>query len=214
MINAVVLAAGQSRRMGMPKPLLRFGNTTFLGQIVSVLRRACLGRITVVLGAGAEAIAESVGLSGTRVVVNLGWQDGQLSSLIAALREVPAEAEAMLLCLADNPFITPEIVKAVVGAFRRTGSPIVIPVHGGRRGHPALFARSMFDELLNAPASEGARYVVHANRDKVLELDVPTSAVLTRIDTPQDYVAHFGVEPQVIPAQPRVKEESDVAGRS
>ena len=195
MINAIVLAAGESRRMGKPKPLLRFEDTTFLGQIVSVLHRLHADWITVVLGAGAEAVQRSVDLSGVEVVINVDYCQGQLSSLIAALRHVPAEADAILLCLVDNPFITPEIVDRVIAAYRETAGAIVIPVHDRRRGHPTLFARSLFDELLNAPADEGARHVVHANADRVVEVTVPENAVLAGIDTPEQYRAHFGIDP-------------------
>ncbi len=195
MINAIVLAAGESRRMGKPKPLLRCGGTTFLERIVSVLRASDADRITVVLGAQAADIRATTDLSAVEVVMNEDYQRGQLSSLIAGLRSVPAEADAILLCLVDNPFLTAETVNRVIGAFRETQSPIVIPVFDKRRGHPALFSRTVFPDLLDAPPEEGARHVVHANADKVLEIDVPDSTIPVRIDTPEDYRLHFGVAP-------------------
>jgi molybdenum cofactor cytidylyltransferase len=220
MIDALVLAAGESKRMGMPKPLLRFPRgscvlarhgqasedarptksiaTTFLEQIVSVLGNGDVDRITVVLGARAQMIQASTDLSGTDVVVNENYRDGQLSSLIAGLRSEPPETEAILLCLVDNPLITVGSVDGVIGAFRVTGKPIVIPVFEGRRGHPALFARAMFDELLHAPADKGARYVVQSNEDQVFEVDIPEPSILARIDTPEDYVSHFRTAPQII----------------
>jgi molybdenum cofactor cytidylyltransferase len=231
MIEATVLAAGESRRMGMPKPLLRFGATTFLEQIVGVLRRCDVGGITVVLGAQAEMIRARTDLSGVNVVVNENYRDGQLSSLIAGLhrgagvpplcpagilpvaraqergrdalatedqgQDARATREAILVCLVDNPFISPDVVGRIIGAFRESYQPIVVPVFNGRRGHPALFAALVFDELLHAPVSEGARHVVNADRARVLEVEVPDSAILARIDTPEDYHAHFGIPPQI-----------------
>ena len=110
MINAIVLAAGESKRMGRPKPLLPFGQTTFLGHILSVLGASDVGVTTVVLGAGADTIRNSVDLSGVQVVVNADYEKGQLLSLVAAMNALPAEVEAILLCLVDHPFITVELV--------------------------------------------------------------------------------------------------------
>lgn len=213
----------------MPKPLLRFGDTTFLEQIIGVLRRCDVGGISVALGAQAEKVLASTDLSGVNVVVNERYRDGQLSSLIAGLHRgegVPplrpagilpvvrmqergrdalatedqgqdALATAILLCLVDNPFITVAVVESIIKAFRESRRPIVIPVFNGRRGHPALFGASVFEELLNAPASEGARHVVHADRARVLEVEVADEGILAKIDTPEDYVAYFGTPPRI-----------------
>jgi molybdopterin molybdotransferase len=213
MIHALVLAAGESRRMGMPKPLLRFGSqsrscgdarptksgdTTFLERIIGVLRDSDVDGTTVVLGARADTIQASVDLSGVDVAVNEDYRQGQLSSLIKGLKSLPAGTEAILLCLVDHPFITTDVVNRLIGAFRETHRPIVLPVVNGRRGHPALFARSLFDELAHAPQDKGARHVVSANEDRILEVDVPDRGVLTSIDTPADYRSCFGEEPQVV----------------
>lgn len=200
MINAMILAAGESRRMGMPKPLLRYGDTTFLEQILAVVRHSVVDRVTVVLGAHSQMIRASTDLSQTDVVINEDYRKGQLSSLIAGLQAVPPETEAVLVCLVDHPFITVDVVNRVIGAFRETRSPIVVPVFGARRGHPALFARSMFGELVNAPIEEGARHVLYSNADKVFEVEIPEPAVLRGIDTPEDYVSYFRTDPRIIAA--------------
>ena len=207
MINAMILAAGESRRMGMPKPLLRYGDTTFLGQILSVVRQSVVDRATVVLGAHSGMIRKSVDLSQVDVVINENYREGQLSSLIAGLKSVPSEVEAILMFLADHPFVTVDVVNRIVDAFCETKSPIVVPVFQTRRGHPSLFARSMFDELINAPVDEGARHVLYSNEDKVLEVKVPEAAVLTRIDTPEDYVSHFATDPRIVAAGHTREEE-------
>jgi len=198
MIRAIVLAAGESKRMGMPKALLQFGGATFLEQIVSVLQQSEVDGVTVVLGAQAARIRASTDLAGVDVVVNEDYRKGQLSSLVAGLKSRPFQTEAILVCLVDNPLVTGAIVNRVVRAFHETGKPIVIPVFKGRRGHPALFARAMFDELLNAPADEGARYVVRSHKDQVFEVDIPEPAILARIDTPEDYLSHFGMAPRIM----------------
>jgi len=201
MINAIVLAAGESRRMGMPKPLLQFGKAgeiTFLGQIVSVLQQSRVDRTTVVLGAQAQRIRTALDLSGAEVVLNENYREGQLSSLIAGLKSLPPEAEAILLCLVDNPFITVGVADEVASAFRLTRRPIVIPVFEGERGHPTLFSREMFDQLLAAPADKGARHAVYSNEDKIFEVPVAEPGIRLRIDTPEDYLSQFGIAPRVI----------------
>jgi molybdenum cofactor cytidylyltransferase len=195
MINAIILAAGESTRMGKPKPLLRFGDRTFLEQIIAVLQEARVDRTTVVLGAQAGAIEKAIDLSGVDMVVNQDYRNGQLSSLLAGLEAVPSQAEAALLCLVDGPFITTEIVRQVIATFRTSGSSIVIPTFEGRRGHPSLFARSMFQKLREAPADEGARHVVYANEDKITEVEIADRGVVTGVNTPEDYRLHFGTEP-------------------
>jgi len=195
MINAIVLAAGESKRMGKSKPLLRFNDKTFLDQIISALKVSDVDRITVVLGAKAEMIKNSIDLSGTNIVINKDYQKGQLSSLIAAIEDTPQETDAILVCLVDNPFITKEVINKIIAKFRETNNPIIVPVFNGQRGHPTLFSRSLFSELVNAPEEQGARYVLHSNAEKVLELETSESTILTGIDTPEDYRFQFGTNP-------------------
>jgi molybdenum cofactor cytidylyltransferase len=197
MIDAIVLAAGESTRMGMPKPLLRFGDTTFLEQILSVLCCSPVDAITVVLGSQAEAIRISTDLSDVNVVMNENYREGQLSSLTAGLKSISGETGAVLLCLVDNPLITTDVVGRIIAAFRESYKSIVVPVFNGRRGHPALFAAAVFEELLNAPAGEGARCVVNADRARVLEVEVSEPNILARIDTPEDYASYFGMPPEI-----------------
>jgi molybdenum cofactor cytidylyltransferase len=195
MINAVILAAGLSERMGKPKPLLKFKDKTFLEQIIFVLKTSDVDAVTVVLGAQAETIEKSVDLSGTNVVINKDYKKGQLSSLIAAIKNTPEQTEAILLCLADCPFITKDLVNSIIVKFRQTDSPIIVPVFNKERGHPTLFASSLFDQLLNAPQDQGARYVLYSNQDKVTELETPDPAARISIDTPADYKTHFQADP-------------------
>jgi len=159
-----------------------------------VLKVPDVDRITVVLGAEAEAIKKSVDLSGINVVVNKDYQKGQLSSLIAALKDTPEQTEAILLCLVDTPFITKEVVSKIIRKFKETNQPIIVPVFNKKRGHPTLFSRSLFNELANAPKDQGARYVVYSNEEKTLELETSESGILVSIDTPDDYKFYFGAD--------------------
>ena len=195
MINAIVLAAGESRRMGKLKPLLRFKDKTFLDQIISALRASDADRITIVLGAGAEMVKNSIDLSGTNIVINKDYKKGQLSSLTAAIKDTPQETDAILVCLVDNPFITKEVINKIIAKFKETNNPIIIPVFNRQRGHPTLFSRSLFSELVNAPKEQGARYVLYSNEENVLELEISEGTILMGIDTPEDYRLRFGTNP-------------------
>jgi molybdenum cofactor cytidylyltransferase len=195
MIDAIVLAAGESRRMGRPKPLLPFEGNTFLGQIISVLAASDIDAITVVLGAEADQVTESVDLSDVRAVVNKDYQKGQLSSLVAAMLGIHPQTDAILLCLVDHPFITTQVVDAIANKFAETSGRIIVPVFNSHRGHPTLFARPLFGQLLNAPEDRGARHVLYSNESEVLELETSDSGILIGIDTPEDYARHFGRAP-------------------
>jgi molybdenum cofactor cytidylyltransferase len=195
MIHAIVLAAGESRRMGRPKALLPYQQETFLGHIISVLKSSTVDEITLVLGAHAEFIQSSIDLQRVSIVINQHYTQGQLSSLIAALQNLPEETDAALLCLVDSPFVTKETVNTIITQYRKSGSSIIVPVFGGKRGHPSLFSRPVFPDLLNAPLDQGARYVLQSRQKDVLEVAVADPGILIRIDTPEDYQRRFGTHP-------------------
>lgn len=198
MINAIILAAGESKRMGKPKPLLRIKNKTFLEQIIFELKLSDIDRITVVLGADAEKIKNSIDLSGTNMVFNENYRNGQLSSLIAGLKDIPEEVEAILVFLVDNPFITKEIVNKIISKFKEANSAIIVPVFGKKRGHPTLFSKSIFNEIISAPKDRGARYVIYSNREKTFEIKMNEKEILAGINTPEDYKKYFDRDPETL----------------
>lgn len=188
MIAAAVLAAGESSRMGSPKPLLEIDGETFIARVLSTLRSARIGTIKVVLGHDAGRIMREARLSSDEVVFNPDYRRGQLSSLIAAIEALQGAAvDGLLVCLVDHPLISQRTVDSLIESFYSSGKLIIIPTYRGRRGHPVLFSSELFPELRFAPLSEGARYVVRKNRDHVLELEVDDQGILVDIDTPEDY---------------------------
>ena len=187
-VAAIVLAAGQSRRMGFPKALLPIDGHTFLQHVVAALAASRASAIYVVLGSDHQRIRAEVDVAPAEVVLNPNWEQGQLSSLVTGLCALPpGRYDAALMALVDHPLIDPVVVDAVIGGFEATGRPIVVPVHDGRRGHPVLFAAALFPELLAAPLDQGARAVVRAHADEVLEVPTPAPGILADIDTPQLY---------------------------
>lgn len=186
-VDAIVLAAGESSRMGRPKPLLPLNGGTFLGHLLDEIRASRVSQTLIVLGHHPEVVLEAMPEIAPIAIVNEEYQLGQLSSLHAGLREVGDTPDAVLMCLADHPFVTREVVDAIIVAHERTHRPIIVPTYGGGRGHPTLFARPLFAELLAAPLDQGARVVVRAHADEVLELVTEEAGVLADVDTPQQY---------------------------
>ena len=186
MIGAIVLAAGSSSRMGKSKAELRTGpgGRTFVETIEGTLAGAGVSAVRIVVAPGAPRPPE-------RGVVNPDPSQGMLSSVHCGLRAFPEDLEAVFVWPVDHPLVGRDTVVAMIGAFRASGAPVVVPTHEGRRGHPVLFAARVFSELMAASPSLGARAVVKAHDDR-LELAVADGNVLEDIDTPEDYARVFG----------------------
>jgi molybdenum cofactor cytidylyltransferase len=193
-IDAILLAAGESRRMGFPKPLLNLDGETFIARTLRLILPT-VERVVIVLGAHAGRIRAAIPADARITIVeNPGYADGQLSSLKIGLGALAPEASAAMVHLADHPLVTTSTYLAMAEAYRRTRGPIVIARHAGRRGHPAIFDRSVFPELLAAPLSEGARAVVNAVPARIVYTDVDDPGVALDLDTPED-LARAGLPP-------------------
>jgi molybdenum cofactor cytidylyltransferase len=187
-IAAIILAAGESTRMGRPKPLCTFGERPALELVLDACGRAGLIRI-VVLGHGAEEIRAGVKFGGAIVVDNPDFQKGQTSSLQAGLRALPPQVEAFVLFPADHPLITAEEIKPIILEYRRRRQErqIFVPSYNLKRGHPVLFDGSLRTELLRLPPDTPARRVVDLHPGRIAYVEIPTSAILMDMDTPEDY---------------------------
>jgi molybdenum cofactor cytidylyltransferase len=184
--EAILLAAGESRRMGYPKPLLKLGSRTFIEILAAAILQS-VARLIVVVGAHADAVRGAIPADPRILVVeNPDFLKGQLSSIKAALPRVGAAAAGALIHLADHPMVRAETFAAVVDSYRRARKPIAIARYRGRRGHPVLFARELFVELAAAPEDQGARAVVLADPSRVAYVDVDDAGVLADLDTPED----------------------------
>ncbi len=188
-ICAILLAAGESRRMGYPKPLLKIGDDTFIGHLAAEILEV-IPRLVIVLGAHADRVRPAIPRDGRIAVLdNPAYARGQLSSLKVGLRFAIAEhARAVVVHLADHPKVAATTFRELVAAHDRLSRPIVIARYQGRRGHPALFDAAVFDELLDAPEDQGARVVVNADPGRVAYVDVDDAGVALDLDTPDDLI--------------------------
>jgi len=186
MIGAIVLAAGSSSRMGRAKAHLPAGPSgrSFVDTVTETLAGAGVSEVRVVVSPGLTRPPR-------QAVVNPDPSAGMLSSVQCGLRAFRETPDAVFVWPVDHPLVERDTVVAMVAAFQRAGAPVIVPTHGGRRGHPVLFASRIFSELLAADPSVGARSVVHAHDDR-LELAVADPGVVADIDTPEDYARVFG----------------------
>jgi molybdenum cofactor cytidylyltransferase len=200
MISAIVLAAGASSRMGQAKAALPFGQTgeTVVARVVRTLLNGGVPDVVVVAGAHIDAVRAAMPRheSRARVIEHLGWEQGQLSSLLAGLDAIENPLlEAALVTLVDVPLVQSSTVAELVAAWRRTHAPIVRPVDpstslragGERHGHPVVFDRSIFADLRAADPATGAKAVFAIHRDRILNVEVNDSGAFKDIDTPADY---------------------------
>jgi molybdenum cofactor cytidylyltransferase len=188
-VNAgLILAAGESRRMGRPKALLDYHGETFLDRLTGLLAARC-SPVIVVLGAAAEEIRKASRGNAT-FVINPDYRRGQTSSLQCGLRSVPEQAEGVLFTLVDHPAVERKTIDALLDS---TGRGLVrVPRHEGRRGHPVWFSRELIPQFLAMSADEAARDVVRSHAARTDFVDVNDLGVLADIDDPAAYQALIG----------------------
>jgi CTP:molybdopterin cytidylyltransferase MocA len=178
--------------MGRPKAGVPLSDRadTFLSRVLRTLTSAGLPEIVVVTGCASEEVRSAAGRVGSHVRFehNDRWAAGQLSSLLAGLRERPGDRlEAVMVSLVDAPLASPTTVARVLEAWRRTRAPIVRPACGDLHGHPVIFDRALFDELRAADPTFGAKSVVRAHEDHIVNVPVDDPGAYVDIDTPEDY---------------------------
>jgi CTP:molybdopterin cytidylyltransferase MocA len=181
-VAGIILAAGESRRMGSPKALLRYRGQTFLDTLVELFAARC-APVIVVLGAHAAQIRQQAARPAT-FVMNADFARGMTTSLQCGLRALPGTAASVLFTLVDHPAVAPSTIDALLAD---TGALVRVPRYGGRRGHPIWFARELAPEFLELGESGAARDVVHAHRAQTDYVDVDDPGILADIDDPAAY---------------------------
>jgi molybdenum cofactor cytidylyltransferase len=189
MLAAVILSGGASQRMGSPKALLPYQGRPFLEHLLDLTVHSKIGTRRVVLGLHAEPVTAAVKLGPGEIVLNEDWQDGQLSSIRAALRSLPTRTDGMILFLIDHPLISAALVNDLIEQFYspQNSSPtkIVLPLFRGRRGHPVIFSADLYADLLAAPVDKGARAVVWGHASDVLEVETTEQGCVLNLNDPE-----------------------------
>lgn len=190
-LSVLLLAAGESRRLGGMKPLLPFGQATLLEyQLDCLTALPEVGEVLVVLGHEPEGLLPLLeGRRGVRAVVHQGYGEGPASSLRAGLRELSLGVRAILIAAVDQP--RPRwVLERLIAEHLQGQAAITAPVYEGRRGHPTLFAAALLPELLAiSEGGRGLREVMSRHRGEVRDVELDTPAVLLDINTEEDYQA-------------------------
>ena len=184
---SIILAAGESKRMGSPKMLLMFNGRTMIENVLENVSDSEIINILVVLGSDREILTEVVEKFNVKHCFNDNYIEGMLSSVQCGFRNLPSDFEAVMIFQGDQPLITSMIINKVIEAYRLTGKGIVIPVYKKRRGHPLLISRKYSEEIKKLDAREGLRSLAYRFPDDVLEVETDDPGILKDIDTYEEY---------------------------
>lgn len=188
MISAIVLAAGESKRMGQPKMLLPWGKSTVLQTVISTLQTAGVDDILVVTGGAHQPVDMLIGKS-VQTVYNEHYAEGEmLSSLQAGLSVKKTEASAVLICLGDQPQLQVRSVQRILQTYKELQAPIIVPSYQLHRGHPWMVVRELWDEILKMRAPKTPRDFLNHHHKDILYLELDTPTILQDLDTKEDYL--------------------------
>jgi len=183
-LHALILAAGASRRFGSPKQLVRIDGRPMLHAVLSRAVEVAGHSVTVVLGAHASDLAPLLSHSPASIAINRDWELGLSSSIRAGLARMPGTADAVLILLADQPSVSTEDLRRLVGAWRRQPDYIAAAQYGATTGAPAIFPGWCFRELTELRGDRGAGALLQRHADRVVR--VPMASAAVDVDTPED----------------------------
>ena len=187
-IGLIILAAGAATRMGRPKQLLSYQGRSLILHAVEVALASLCQPIIVVLGAYAEQIKPELMLKAVQVVENSQWQEGMSSSIragISMLLKTNSKLDAVIISLADQPLVSPQILNQLIYSYQETQKVIIASKYNETTGVPALFSNSLFPELMQLKGDKGAKALIQKYIDTGVILLIPGVAI--DIDTPDDY---------------------------
>jgi molybdenum cofactor cytidylyltransferase len=188
MISAIVLAAGESRRMGQPKMLMPWGDTSVIGSVVSRLFEANVTDIVVVTGRLNAEIVNELDMYTVHYIMNNDYANGEmLTSAQVGLKNVGDETEAALLVLGDQPQIEVRVVTEILDRYNTTHYPIIIPSYKMHRGHPWLIEKSLWRDIQKLNHPDTLRSFLNSVPTLIDYINVDTPSVIQDLDTPKDY---------------------------
>jgi molybdenum cofactor cytidylyltransferase len=185
---AIILAAGESKRMKVPKMLLPFHGKTMIEKVVENVAGSEVFRTLVVVGSFREEVSGAISRTGVSVCYNENYRNGMLSSVKYGFKNLPAPYDAVIVLPGDQPFIEPDVINSLIKAYRETGKGIIIPVYRKKRGHPVLISSKYRDAVDSLDENEGLRSLSVMFKEDVFEVKTSSPGILKDIDTKQDYL--------------------------
>jgi molybdenum cofactor cytidylyltransferase len=186
-ISGIILAAGESRRMGTLKQLLPYGDKTVIETVVDNFQQVDLHEIIVVLGYCSEQIQKTLNGYSIKTVINEKYRDGMLSSVQCGIESVDAFADAFLIGLGDQPFVSPFIISELLKHFVSQEKGIILPIYVGKRGHPIVIHSKYRDDIFGLDHNIGLKQLIHNNQNDLLVVDVASDTIIRDMDFPEDY---------------------------
>lgn len=188
MVSAVLLAAGQARRMGQPKQLLPLDGKPMVWQVAAAACEAELLEVVALTGAVGEEVGQALADLPLRIIHNENWSTGQASTIRLAVQALDARAKAVLFLLADQPLVHKALINKLVKVYRGTGASLVVPRYQNQRGNPTLFDLTHWrTELLQLTGDQGARGILTAHPQCIRYVDWPEPEIFLDVDTPAAY---------------------------
>lgn len=191
MVSAILLAAGESKRMGKPKLLLPFGKGTILGQTIDNLLSSKVGEVIVVVGYKAQEMIKAIANRPVKVAVNPFYHQGMSTSIVTGLSLVDSKAQRLMLALADQPLINNKVFNRLVEESLGADKGITIPIYRGKRGNPIIFSTKYKEELLSLKGDVGGRQIIKQHPDDILEVAIDSESINIDIDTMGNYYSYL-----------------------
>ena len=186
-VTAILLGAGESKRMGKPKLLLPFGESTMIGTLIGNTLNSSVEKIIVVLGSNYNSLHQTIKDYPVEIVNNSRYRDGMLSSIQCGLKAVPDSADAVMILLGDQPMIGTSEMDKVIESYRDSEKDIIIATHGNKRGHPIIFGSRYISEIGGYPKDSSLRDLLQKHPEDIEETETDNSGILRDIDTETDY---------------------------
>ena len=192
MISALILAAGQSKRMGQENKLfLPLGGEALLVKLVKSVCDSDVSQVLVIVGHEAEQVRVELNNLPVSFVYNPNFSEGMTTSIKSGIKKVSQDCDGFLICLADMPFVSTTEIDKLIFAYahnrKKGGKIIVVPVFRGQRGNPVLFSRDFQNDILKHEKNSGCKGIINNHSESVMEIEMDNDNILLDVDTFEDY---------------------------